>query len=432
MSANQPKDKSSQSDVPDVPTEEPVIINNTLANLHKIMQIISPILIPLVIALMGYWGQKTITELSVQEQNSRLYTELLSRREESESALRKDMFKEIMNGFFTDITITNQSSDLVSDIDSKYRGEDIKDKLSKKILKLEMLALNFGDSLSIGPLFSELSNDIEHILKANANVIDNWMVVAAPYQKRLRSLAKRVASRQLSTISAGSETPDRFEFKISAHLKEIDEKCVEQKKITNGAAECKIVINNIEKGAGTNHDVFWNSQEEIDSKDNLNLDGVARSFEITISNADLINHTIDVELLILETFKTQKENEDGKENVDECEKESEDKNENEGEVKKENEDEVKKENEGECEDNKVNSKQIVVAKANFSMDFFNFPLIDNTRLSNNHRFALIMEDFDHKTVELKGVLFPGSFASHRDKPFLNDAINELKINKDNK
>lgn len=385
MSANQAKDKSSQSDVPDTPIEEPVTINSSLAMLDKIMQIISPILIPLVIALMGYWGQKTITELSIQEQNSRLYTELLSRREESESALRKDMFKEIMNGFFTDIISTNQSSDLISDDDKEYRGEDIKDKLSKKILKLEMLALNFGDSLSIGPLFSELSDDIEHVLKANSNVIDNWMVVAAPYQKRLRSLAKRVASRQMSTISAGSETPDRFEFKISANLKEIDKDCVALKKTSD--TDCNIFKNNIEKGAGTNHEVFWSSADAVLPEVNLNLDGVARDFEIALSNADLMNHTIDIELKILETSKIANEN---------------------GEF-----------------------NQIVVADEDFSMDFFNFPLIDNTRLSNNHRFALIIEGFDHKTIELKGVVFPGSFASHRDKPFLNDAINELKINKDN-
>jgi hypothetical protein len=42
---------------------------------------------------------------------------------------------------------------------------------------------------------------------------------------------------------------------------------------------------------------------------------------------------------------------------------------------------------------------------------------------------LIIEDFDHKTIELKGVLFPGVFASQRDKPFLNEAINELKASK---
>ena len=30
----------------------------------------------------------------------------------------------------------------------------------------------------------------------------------------------------------------------------------------------------------------------------------------------------------------------------------------------------------------------------FSLDYFNFPLINNTRLSKNHRFALVITGFD--------------------------------------
>ncbi len=62
----------------------------------------------------------------------------------------------------------------------------------------------------------------------------------------------------------------------------------------------------------------------------------------------------------------------------------------------------------------------------FTLDYFNFPLIDNTRLSHNHRFALILEKFDQESIDVKGVLFPGLYASQRDKPFLNEAIQQLK------
>ena len=62
----------------------------------------------------------------------------------------------------------------------------------------------------------------------------------------------------------------------------------------------------------------------------------------------------------------------------------------------------------------------------FTLDYFNFPLIDNTRLSHNHRFALILENFDEESIDVKGVLFPGLYASRRDKPFLNEAIQQLK------
>jgi hypothetical protein len=347
---------------PTTPATEETLKGGWWRKTEEIIKVISPILTPLVIAIIGFWGQRTITQLSVQEQNSRLYTELLSRREEAESSLRKDMFKEIMSGFFTETEAKDRSKAKIPEDGEEYKGDDIKDKLSKKILKLEMLALNFGDSLSIGPLFNELSSDIEQVLMANRDAIDDWKTVAAPYQKRLRSLAKRVASRQMSTISAGSDSSDKYEFKLSV--------------------DTELVRTPDEDEDAESKRYYWSSIESLE-EDKLKLDGVTRFFEITLSNADLETYTISVNIKILEIPR----------------------------------------------DDFSTVIQRVVADRNFNMDFFNFPLIDNTRLSNNHRFALIIEDFDHKTIELKGVLFPGVFASQRDKPFLNEAINELKASK---
>ena len=66
-----------------------------------------------------------------------------------------------------------------------------------------------------------------------------------------------------------------------------------------------------------------------------------------------------------------------------------------------------------------------VTDLKFTLDFFNFPLIDNSRLSNNQRFALIIEKFDNNSIKFAGMVFPGLYASQRDKPFLNEAIQEL-------
>lgn len=320
-----------------------------------------------VIAVIGFFGQNTITELSSQEQDARLYTELLSRREEAESSLRKDMFKEIMSGFFTDIDVGLVDEGASGELDREERAAVIRNNLSKKILKLEMLALNFGDSLSIGPLFIELSADIERVLKANDDIIDDWQTHAGLYQKRLRGLAKRLASRQMSTISSGMETSDKNEFTISVETAGVE-------------------LPDEDEDAGSK--VFhWYSDEDEDvvSGDKLKLDGVERVFEIKLSDADLEKHKLRVGLKILERRRDET-----------------------GQL----------------------LPADVVADENFSLDFFNFPLIDNTRLSNNHRFALIIDDLDSNSIELKGVLFPGVYASQRDKPFLNEAIDDLKASKD--
>ncbi|RKZ96346.1 MAG: hypothetical protein DRQ43_04400 [Gammaproteobacteria bacterium] len=368
MSENEQQDDSN-------PPAAPAAVAKSQKDIWDKIEILSrPIIASLtaaVIAIIGFFGQNTITELSSQEQNARLYTELLSRREEAESSLRKDMFKEIMSGFFTKIEAKGNSKEQILEGGEEYKGDDIKDNLSKKILKLEMLALNFGDSLSIGPLFTELSSDIERVLMANRNTIDDWKTVAGPYQKRLRSLAKRLASRQLATISSGRNSSDKNEFKISVKTELVEVPDEDED------SESKVF--------------YWMSEEDqnVVDGDKLKLDGVIRFFEITLSNADLENYTVSVSIKILEIP----------------------------------EDKFNK------KDNSTRGPEIV-AHEDFNLDFFNFPLIDNTRLSHNHRFALIIEEFDSNTIELKGVLFPGVYASQRDKPFLNEAIDDLKANKD--
>ena len=59
------------------------------------------------------------------------------------------------------------------------------------------------------------------------------------------------------------------------------------------------------------------------------------------------------------------------------------------------------------------------------MTFFDFPMIDNVRLSHDQRFALVLEDFDDEYVKLAAVWFPGVYSSQRDQPFLNDVVSRL-------
>jgi len=73
---------------------------------------------------------------------------------------------------------------------------------SKRLLKLELLALNFGDSIRLSPLFTEFERDL--------NRIDDPVefVPVSVLRQRLRSLAKRVASSQLSFLGQrGSSIP---------------------------------------------------------------------------------------------------------------------------------------------------------------------------------------------------------------------------------
>src|SRR5213076_1534305 len=69
------------------------------------------------------------------ETNTRLYSELMSKREESESALRKDMFQTIIGSF----------------VQAHGSGD-----LNSSVLNLELLAYNFHESLNLKPLFLDI------------------------------------------------------------------------------------------------------------------------------------------------------------------------------------------------------------------------------------------------------------------------------------
>jgi hypothetical protein len=295
----------------------------------------------LAIAAIGYFGQQTLTSINTHEQNARLFTELLSKREDAESGLRKDMFNAILTGFF-----------------DKEKPEE--QNLSKRILKLEMLALNFGDSLSLGPLFSELSRDIEK--HASANKHDPyWKLTAAPFQKRLRSLARRVASAQVASISQrGVSVPVEIPLQ---------------------AVDARQALPDPEDWQYNWPDDVGQLQGDTSNINILELENKLYRITMHFRYADKLHKSINAGLTI--------------------------------------------DSLGDADNPEMANPETSHTEMNFNLDYFNFPLIDNTRLPNNHRFALVLEKFGEQQIKVRGILFPGMYASQRDKPFLNEAIQQL-------
>ena len=59
------------------------------------------------------------------------------------------------------------------------------------------------------------------------------------------------------------------------------------------------------------------------------------------------------------------------------------------------------------------------------MGFFSTPMIDNTRLSNDQRVALVLSDMNQYGASLSLVYFPGSRASLREKPYYEEILRKL-------
>ena len=68
-----------------------------------------------------------------------------------------------------------------------------------------------------------------------------------------------------------------------------------------------------------------------------------------------------------------------------------------------------------------------VVAPEFSIDFFEFPMIDNTRLINDKRCAVVLRDFDtvNKFIELDLIFFPGSHSSLKERPYYDDIVAKL-------
>ena len=96
-----------------------------------ILEPVGGLITAITIALVSYYASDYINRNQENEAKTRLYTELMSKREESEAALRKDMFSSIINSLLKE-NVT----------------------MDEKILQLELLAYNFHESLNLTPLRS--------------------------------------------------------------------------------------------------------------------------------------------------------------------------------------------------------------------------------------------------------------------------------------
>lgn len=77
-----------------------------------------------------------------------------------------------------------------------------------------------------------------------------------------------------------------------------------------------------------------------------------------------------------------------------------------------------------AEDLPIARKEVLI-DATFNVDFFDFPMIDNSRLPDGHRCAVVLRSFHTSSARLSLLYFPGSRASLKDKPFYDEIIDDL-------
>jgi len=259
------------------------------------------LLTAIAVASLGFIGSAALERQQSNEAKLRLYSELMTRREESEATLRKEMFQSIIGSFFD----PNTSS------------------LDVKLLKMELLAQNFHEALSLSPLFLHIRREI---MRSGVPTPER-----RSYEDRLSELAREVTRKQLVVLETGGK---RFDWTV-------------------------LLADSLLDGSGS---------EQLEPV-TLTLDGVERRFRITVQKVDTAQREVHVGLEI--------------------------------------------------------DKGAERYAVDFDVGFFDSPMLDNTRLSNDQRVAIVLTDLNEAGASVTLVYFPGSRASLREKPYYEEILRKL-------
>lgn len=142
-----------------------------------VLQPVGGLLAALAVAGLGFFGSQFIERRQSEETRSRFTSELISKREEADSALRKDMFVSIIQSF------------LRADSTS----------IDDRLLKLELLAYNFHESLNLKPLFFQLERDTIKSGGAKGNEL----------RDRLSKVAREVTRKEMVVLEEAGKSFER-------------------------------------------------------------------------------------------------------------------------------------------------------------------------------------------------------------------------------
>lgn len=130
--------------------------------------LLTTLLIPATLAFLNKQYQDAQTARQDTEARLRLYTELLSKREEADTTLRKGIFDRVLETYLKEAKNTDE-----------------------KIVALELLSANFNESLDLSPLFWQILREIEQpTQKANSHML----------MERLERVSNEVKDRQLALL----------------------------------------------------------------------------------------------------------------------------------------------------------------------------------------------------------------------------------------
>ena len=126
-----------------------------------------------------------INHYTEENRKSQVYVQMMTEREKADTSIRENMFKALLDGYL------------------KTLGDDVKkedpESFGKRIVFLELLAVNFQEFFNAKPLFEEVYEKLVKHRDAAKDAFSRsaWMEL----EKKITGVAKETASRQATTLN---------------------------------------------------------------------------------------------------------------------------------------------------------------------------------------------------------------------------------------
>jgi len=268
-------------------------------------------MLPIAVALVGYWGTSYLAERQRTQATAQFYAELVTKREDSDSSLRKEMFKYIIDKFLGQTT----------------------NNLENQVLGLELLAYNFHDSFDLAPLFKTVHKKAQEQTPPRSDLL-----------ARLVTVSKDIADRQIASLAdADRRWPAEIDSFERMRKPDFGSETILDKDLPPPA--------DAPMGAAYKP---MNMHLEV-----LKFDPKRKAVRVRLQVRGLDP---------VQTF------------VD----------------------------------------------ASFWVSYFDLPMLDNTRLPNRQRLAVVLREFGTDGAQLMIVYFPETRASLKEKPYFDDLIEDMR------
>lgn len=272
------------------------------------------LLTAMAVVWIGFLTNRHLTARQDADAKERLYSELMSRREDSESALRKDMFASIITSFLSQRDGRSASS---------------KEDLEAKVLNLELLSYNFHESLNLTPLFLHLVRAISVAPIAQADRVR--------FIDRLRRMAAEINRREGDLLESAGDS-----------------------------REWDINLDSVPRTEGPSF--------QLDDA-TLTAESITRVFRVSAVGVDPAREELKIRVEVI------------------------------------------------TDDSIAGQK---VEQGTFHVGYFDFPMVDNTRLSRDQRYAVVLQQLDRSHARIRLLYFPGSRASLRERPYYEEILENLR------